>query len=63
MPHKLLTAKEAGALLGISARRVRVLCEQGRIKGSRRIGWAWIIPLPAAGLEVKPLHKSEDIKP
>jgi len=28
-------------------RRVQVLCEQGRIKGAVRLGWAWAIPKDA----------------
>ena len=31
----------------ISLRRVQVLCEQGRIKGAVRLGWAWAIPKDA----------------
>ncbi|MCR4442720.1 MAG: helix-turn-helix domain-containing protein [Peptococcaceae bacterium] len=39
-----ITAKEAAGKWGISQRRVQVLCEQGRIQGAFRLGWAWAIP-------------------
>jgi hypothetical protein len=42
-----LTAKQVAEKWGISLRRVQVLCEQGRIKGAFRLGWAWAIPKDA----------------
>jgi hypothetical protein len=39
-----ITAKEAAEKWGISQRRVQVLCEQGRVVGAVRLGWAWAIP-------------------
>ncbi|HEY8362830.1 MAG TPA: helix-turn-helix domain-containing protein, partial [Tissierellaceae bacterium] len=36
-----LTTKQAAEKWNISPRRVQVLCEQGRIKGAVRLGWAW----------------------
>ena len=39
-----ITAKEAAQKWGISQRRVQVLCEQGRIPGASRLGWAWAVP-------------------
>lgn len=42
-----ITAKEAAEKWNISQRRVQVLCEQGRIKGAVRLGWAWAIPKEA----------------
>lgn len=39
-----ITAKEAADKWGISARRVQVLCEQNRVNGAVRLGWAWAIP-------------------
>lgn len=46
-----LSVKEIAAKWGISERRVRVLCSEGRIAGALRQGRAWIIPAEA----VKPL--------
>lgn len=42
-----ITAKEAAEKWGISQRRVQVLCEQGRVVGAVRLGWAWAIPREA----------------
>nr|WP_073075877.1 helix-turn-helix domain-containing protein [Sporobacter termitidis] len=39
-----VTAKEAAKKWNISVRRVQLLCEQGRVKGACRLGWAWAIP-------------------
>lgn len=39
-----MTAKTAAERWGISDRRVRVYCTEGRIKGARRDGKSWLIP-------------------
>lgn len=40
-----ISVKEASELWGISERRVRALCESGRIEGVSRVGkWVWSIP-------------------
>ena len=39
-----LTTKQAAEKWNISLRRVQVLCEQGRIKSTVRMGRAWAIP-------------------
>ena len=41
---KMIGTRDAAELLGVSQRRVRVLCEQGRIKGAVRIGRSWAVP-------------------
>jgi len=43
-----ITAKEAAEKWGISQRRVQVLCEQERVYGAKRLGWAWAIPINAS---------------
>jgi len=43
---EIATVAEAAAELGVSERRVRVLCAEGRIVGARRIGRDWVIPRP-----------------
>lgn len=45
---KYITAKQAGEKWGISDRRVRVLCEEGRIPGAFKEGKAYKIPADAA---------------
>ena len=42
-----ITATEAAKKWGISQRRVQLLCEQGRVAGAVRLGWAWAIPKEA----------------
>ncbi len=42
-----MTAKEASAKWGISDRRIRVLCSEGRIAGAYQEGRGWKIPIDA----------------
>ena len=39
-----MTTKEASIKWGISDRRIRVLCANGKIEGARLIGKTWYIP-------------------
>lgn len=39
-----MTAKEAGAIWGISPRQTQILCEQGRVADAQRLGNMWVIP-------------------
>lgn len=41
---EFLTTKQAATLWGISARRVAILCEQGRIDGVVKAGKTWLLP-------------------
>ena len=41
---KYLSTTQAGECWGISARRIAILCEQGRIDGAQKAGSTWIIP-------------------
>lgn len=41
---KYFSAAEAAAKWGISARRVSILCAEGRISGAQKAGSYWIIP-------------------
>lgn len=42
--EKLYSTTEAAEVLGISARRVSVLCVEGRFPGAQKIGKTWAIP-------------------
>lgn len=42
-----MSVRQAAALWGISDRRVRTLCKEGRIAGAVQVGRAWKIPLDA----------------
>ncbi|MEG1567087.1 MAG: helix-turn-helix domain-containing protein [Anaerovoracaceae bacterium] len=41
---EFMTTKEASEMWGISARRVAILCEQGRIDGVKKAGKTWLLP-------------------
>lgn len=41
---KYISTTEAGRMWNLSARRVGVLCSNGRIKGAQKAGANWIIP-------------------
>lgn len=43
-----MTTKQAAGLWGISDRRVRILCAEGKISGAYREGRSWKIPVSAA---------------
>jgi len=40
----MIGTTEAAKKLNVTARRIRVLCEQGRIQGVERVGNSWAIP-------------------
>ena len=42
-----MTAKEASLKWGISDRRIRVLCSEGKISGAYQEGRGWKIPIDA----------------
>lgn len=42
-----MTLKETAEKWGISARRINVLCADGRIPGATKIGNMWVIPYGA----------------
>ena len=42
-----ITLKEASIKWGISERRIRILCSDGRIDGANKIGPMWVIPVDA----------------
>lgn len=39
-----MDVKTASELWGITGRRIRILCNEGRIDGAVRTGWSWMIP-------------------
>ncbi len=41
---KYIDVKEASAKWGITDRRIRLLCAEGRIDGAIKLGWSWTIP-------------------
>ena len=57
-----LSIKETSEKWGISARRIQVLCSQGRIEGAERIGNQWAIPKDALKPEDKRIVSGKYIK-
>lgn len=43
---KNLSVEMAAEQLGISPRYVRRLCKDGRVRGAKRLGHSWVIPVP-----------------
>ena len=43
---KNLSVEMAADRLGVSSRYVRRLCQDGRVRGARRLGHSWVIPMP-----------------
>ena len=48
------TAEQAAARWGVSAARVRYLLGRGRVRGARRFGPVWVVPVRAAKPEARP---------
>ncbi len=44
---KFISTTEAAAKWGLSNRRVAILCAEGRIADSQKIGNTWMIPITA----------------
>ena len=47
-PMNYLSVSQTAEKIGISTRRIRILCGEGRIPGAMRIGAFWDIPDNAA---------------
>ena len=47
----ILTVKEASLMWGISVRRISFLCNEGRIKGAKKIAGVWFLPKDAEKLK------------
>jgi len=40
----MISVTQAAKLLGVSGRRMRVLCAQDRVRGAVKVGGMWILP-------------------
>lgn len=56
-----MSTKEAAERWGISARRVRTLCIEGKIPGAFKKGKLWMIPINAQKPEDKRVKKAENL--
>lgn len=59
---KYITLKEASKKWGISERRIRILCSNGRIEGATKIGPMWVIPSDSEKPEDKRVKSVKYIK-
>ena len=42
-----ISVSQLSTIWGISSRRIQILCKEGRVPGSMRVGNMWIIPAGA----------------
>ena len=54
-----MTVKQASEKWGISDRRVRILCAEGKIPGSYQEGRAWKIPIDAINLQMDAIKQKK----
>ena len=57
-----ITLKEASEKWGISERRIRILCVNGRIEGASKIGPMWVIPVDAKKPDDKRIKSGKYVK-
>lgn len=57
-----MTASQAAKKWNISQRRVQILCSEGRIKGTFKLGEAWAIPEDAPKPEDNRKARKQDGK-
>lgn len=51
---KLIDAEAGAARLGITSRRLRILCTERRVQGARRIAGRWFVPEKVSLKDVSP---------
>jgi hypothetical protein len=54
---KLISAPEGATRLGISDKRLRVLCAERRVKGARLIAGRWFVPESLKMSDIEPRDK------
>lgn len=42
--EKLISTEQAAKMKKVTSRRIRSLCEQGRVPGAKKVGKAWVLP-------------------
>jgi hypothetical protein len=57
-----MTIKETSEKWNITARRIQVLCSEGRIEGAVRFGRAWAIPMDSHKPSDARIHSGRYIK-
>ncbi len=59
---QFITLKEASEKWGISERRIRRLCTEGRINGATKVGPMWVIPTDSVKPEDRRVKSGKYIK-
>ena len=59
---KFITLAEASEKWGISERRIRTLCAEGRIEGVTRFGRSWAIPADTEKPSYKRIKSGKYVK-
>ena len=60
--NQFITLKEAAEKWGISERRIRILCTEGRVEGATKMGPMWVIPADSVKPEDKQVKSGKYIK-
>ena len=60
--NQFITLKEAAEKWGISERRIRILCTEGRVEGATKMGPMWVIPADSIKPEDKRVKSGKYIK-
>lgn len=60
--NQFITLKEAAEKWGISERRIRILCSEGRVEGATKMGPMWVIPADSVKPEDKRVKSGKYIK-
>ena len=60
--NHVITLKEAAEKWGISERRIRILCTEGRVEGATKMGPMWVIPADSVKPEDKRVKSGKYIK-
>ena len=58
-----LSVRQTSEKWGLSPRRVQILCNQERISGAIKIGYAWVIPADAQKPQDRRVKSGKYMKP
>jgi hypothetical protein len=59
---QFITLKEASEKWGITERRIRILCTEGRIEGATTMGPLWVIPADSVKPDDKRVKTGKYVK-
>jgi hypothetical protein len=62
MPQKFITTEQAARRIGTTARYVQMLCKEGKVKGAKKFGGAWMVPSGFKWTRQKPGPKPRSVQ-